>query len=155
MNQTQIEFVQALDRLRQVRLEALFPDVTNGEGHLLGNIGFLSKEKPAGPIRVADLVQAAPVPAPAVSRNLKGLEAKQLIVREADPKDRRNTLVRLTPLGREKVAEHEEILDRYFAGVEESFSTARYQKLVTEINELADVFAAELKRQIKGEEDSE
>ncbi|MBQ5799181.1 MAG: hypothetical protein IIW18_00550, partial [Oscillospiraceae bacterium] len=35
------------------------------------------------PIRVADLVQAAPVPAPAVSRSLKGLEAKQLIVREA------------------------------------------------------------------------
>lgn len=70
-----------------------------------------------GTISVSDLAKDVHQPLPAISRGLRQLEADGLIQREADPTDRRKTLVRITPKGREACGQCEEALSDYFASV--------------------------------------
>ena len=52
-----------------------------------------------GAIYVSDLAKELHQPLPAISRSLRMMEQDGLIQREADPADRRKTLVRITPEG--------------------------------------------------------
>ena len=53
----------------------------------------------------------------AISRSLRQLEQDGLVLREADPADRRKTLVRITPEGYAACARCEDALSDYFACV--------------------------------------
>ena len=68
-----------------------------------------------GAISVSDLAHEVHKPLPAISRALRMLEADGLIVREADPADRRKTLVRITPAGYEACGQCEDALSDYFS----------------------------------------
>ena len=70
-----------------------------------------------GAISVSDLAQEAHQPLPAISRGLRQMEADGLIVREADPADRRKTLVRITPKGRDACQQCEAALSDYFSSI--------------------------------------
>ena len=50
-----------------------------------------------GAVYVSDFAREAHQPLPAISRSLRQLEQDGLVLREADPADRRETLVRITP----------------------------------------------------------
>ena len=50
-----------------------------------------------GAVYVSDFAREAHQPLPAISRSLRQLEQDGLVLREADPADRRKTLVRITP----------------------------------------------------------
>ena len=52
-----------------------------------------------GAIYVSDIARQTHQPMPAISRGLRQMEQTGHIVRETDPKDRRKTLVRITPAG--------------------------------------------------------
>ena len=52
-----------------------------------------------GAIYVSDIARQMHQPMPAISRGLRQMEQDGHIVRETDPKDRRKTLVRITPAG--------------------------------------------------------
>ena len=70
-----------------------------------------------GSISVSDLARDVHQPLPAISRGLRQLEADGLIQREADPADRRKTLVRITPKGYEACGQCEQALSDYFTCV--------------------------------------
>lgn len=70
-----------------------------------------------GAISVSDLAQEVHQPLPAISRGLRQLEADGLIAREADPADRRKTLVRITPKGHDACQQCEDALSDYFTCV--------------------------------------
>ena len=70
-----------------------------------------------GAIYVSDLARAAKKPLPAVSRALRLLEQDGMAERRTDPKDRRKTLVRITPKGYELCHQCEQALRDYFASV--------------------------------------
>lgn len=70
-----------------------------------------------GAIYVSELAEEIRKPLPAVSRELRQLEQDGLVVRQADPADRRKTLVRITPKGYEACQQCEEALRDYFACV--------------------------------------
>lgn len=70
-----------------------------------------------GAIYVSDLAQEVHQPLPAISRGLRQLEADGLILREADPADRRKTLVRITPKGYAACQQCEDALSDYFTRV--------------------------------------
>lgn len=53
-----------------------------------------------GPLTPSELAEVERVQRPSVTRTLTGLEAAGLVVREADPIDRRVARVRTTPQGR-------------------------------------------------------
>ena len=70
-----------------------------------------------GAIYVSDLAREVHQPLPAISRALRLMETDGLIVREADPADRRKTLVRITPKGHDACQQCEAALSDYFSSV--------------------------------------
>ena len=70
-----------------------------------------------GAVYVSDFACDVHQPLPAISRSLRMLEADGLIRREADPADRRKTLVRITPKGQDACGQCEDALSDYFTRV--------------------------------------
>ena len=75
--------------------------------------------------------------APSVTRILKELEERKLVVRESDVNDRRRTLVALTPDGREIVKDISRHVLRVMRDYSERFGSQRLEKLVTELRALS------------------
>ena len=70
-----------------------------------------------GSICVSELAEEIRKPLPAVSRELRLLEQDGLVERQADPADRRKTLVRITPKGYDACRQCEAALSDYFSSV--------------------------------------
>ena len=70
-----------------------------------------------GAIYVSDIARQMHQPMPAISRGLRQMEQDGHIVRETDPKDRRKTLVRITPEGERARLACEEAINAYFSRV--------------------------------------
>jgi homoprotocatechuate degradation regulator HpaR len=74
---------------------------------------------------------------PSVTRILKDLEERRLVVREPDPNDKRRTLVALTPDGREIVKVISRDVLRVMREYSERFGEQRLERLVTELRALS------------------
>ena len=70
-----------------------------------------------GAIYVSDIARQMHQPMPAISRGLRQMEQTGHIVRETDPKDRRKTLVRITPAGERARKANEQAMNDYFARI--------------------------------------
>ena len=70
-----------------------------------------------GAVYVSDLAEIFKQPLPAISRGLRQMEQDGHIVRETDPKDRRKTLVRITPAGERARKANEQAMNDYFARI--------------------------------------
>lgn len=70
-----------------------------------------------GAIYVSDIARHMHQPMPAVSRGLRAMEQDGHIVRETDPRDRRKTLVRITPAGESARQANEQAMNDYFARI--------------------------------------
>lgn len=70
-----------------------------------------------GSIYVSDIARQMHQPMPAISRGLRQMEQDGHIVRETDPKDRRKTLVRITPAGECARKANEQAMNDYFAHI--------------------------------------
>ena len=75
--------------------------------------------------------------APSVTRILKELEDRKLIVRELDANDRRRSLVALTPEGREIVRVVSRQVVRIMREYGERFGPQRLERLLTELRALS------------------
>ena len=91
-----------------------------------------------GAIYVSDIARQMHQPMPAISRGLRQMEQDGHIVRETDPKDRRKTLVRITPQGRAASAAGEEALVRYFSGIAHRLTPEQRQQF----SQLKDILLA-------------
>ena len=70
-----------------------------------------------GAIYVSGIARQMHQPMPAISRGLRQMEQDGHIVRETDPKDRRKTLVRITPEGEQARLAGEQAISGYFSRV--------------------------------------
>ena len=85
---------------------------------MLENLHFqIEQHGQDGAIYVSVLARAMHQPMPAVSRGLRFMEQDGHIVRETDPKDRRKTLVRITPAGERARKVNEQAMNDYFARI--------------------------------------
>ncbi len=75
--------------------------------------------------------------APSVTRILKELEERRLIVRELDANDRRRTPVALTPEGRDTVEAISRRLVRILQEYSDRFGAERLERLATELRALS------------------
>ncbi|WP_404713875.1 MarR family winged helix-turn-helix transcriptional regulator [Sphingomonas sp. MMS24-J13] len=75
--------------------------------------------------------------APSVTRILKELEERKLVVREPDINDRRRALVALTPEGREIVKVVSRQVVRIMREYSDRFGAQRLEKLVNELRALS------------------
>ena len=70
-------------------------------------IGHVGDKDGETAISISALAKKLRVTTPAVSRTMRSLEKKDLIYRETDSKDRRNTFVRLTDTGKKILKQSE------------------------------------------------
>ena len=96
-----------------------------------------------GAIYVSDLAREIRQPLPAVSRGLRLMEQDGLVLREADPADRRKTLVRITPEGYAACARCEDALSDYFACVMARLTPEQVQQMNVLRGALMDAILAE------------
>jgi len=89
----------AIHLLRRVRTQDDAMGLTGPEGSALSVVVF------GGPITLGALAAAEHVKPPTITRLVHDLEAKRLVVREADPADRRVQRVGATALGRRVLEE--------------------------------------------------
>ena len=75
--------------------------------------------------------------APSVTRILKELEERQLVVRKTDENDRRRALVALSPEGREVVNETSRRMVRILRDYADRFGGERFDRLADELRALS------------------
>ena len=83
-------------------------------------------------------------PAPAVSRGLRSLEARKLIIRRVDEKDRRNTFVELTEEGIELTKHIELVMTDFADAVFERVGAESFAQLNQSMRILVDASQAEI-----------
>ena len=96
-----------------------------------------------GAVYVSDFARETHQPLPAISRSLRQLEQDGLVLREADPADRRKTLVRITPKGYAACARCEDALSDYFACVMARLTPEQVQQMNVLRGALMDAILAE------------
>ena len=89
-----------------------------------------------GATDASGLAEVGLLHAPSVTRILKELEARGLLVRETDPEDRRRTLAALTPEGRELFKIISRDVLRVMGEYADRFGQDRMDRLLTELREL-------------------
>lgn len=75
-----------------------------------------------GPLSAGDLAQREQVRPPSITRVLTALEQMELINREGNPNDGRQVLVRITPLGDERMRSYVRERERWLAELLTTFS---------------------------------
>lgn len=83
---------------------------------------------------------------PAVSRSLKSLESRGLVSRETNLINRRNTIVRITEIGRELLENSRKQMDAVMERVHEKMGEERKNQLcelLSEMTEIIEKYAAE------------
>lgn len=94
-------------------------------------------------IYVSDLAQSLKIASSQTSRMLKNLEERNLIGRDVDGRDRRNTCVFLTEEGRKTCLETQDYVKSYMNRVFQSMGEERIEELIRLCNELADIMERE------------
>lgn len=95
-------------------------------------------------VRVSDIVLVTRMHMSAISRALKELEAKGLITRHTDGSDRRQTIVRFTDKGRDRVISDTHRIDDYIEAVFSAFSEEEQEELIRLLTKMKDSAAEEL-----------
>lgn len=119
MREVYRNFLEATHMFHKLNFASILPDISRSEFVMLkciagdNNNGGTSEQE----VQVSRLVANLRVLPPAVSRTLKGLEARGYIERFVNPGNRRNTYVRLTEAGRNVLRESEEIMETFAENV--------------------------------------
>ncbi len=130
----EIMLMDTMDRVRRIRLSRLHPWISKGEFCLLCAV-CLSGEKG---IKASDLVEELQVPAPAVSRLMKGMEQKDLIRRRMGEVDRRSIVVTATRKGQELNLKVIEGLHEFWQELFERISAEDFDEMLASVNRVMD-----------------
>lgn len=143
------KILRAFHRIGRVNVSTLM-EVTPGEFFVLQIIEKYNMEHPQEEgIYVSKIAQMAKMASPQVSRMLKNLENHNLIRRDVDVRDRRNTYVFLTEEGK-KVSERTQLrMERYVGRVIGCMGEEQVNELVRLCNQMADVMEQELQRELE------
>ncbi|MCC6093621.1 MAG: MarR family winged helix-turn-helix transcriptional regulator [Eubacterium sp.] len=99
MDQLKEEVIRSMHQFRELKPLVCSNGLSRGKIWLMGVTWKLSCKREDHMVRVSDIVASTGIPAPGVSRILKGLEADGMLVRVLNPSDRRTTLVSITEKG--------------------------------------------------------
>lgn len=129
-------FVSRLHSLSKRGMRSALASCPKCHFGMLENLHILIQQHGTdGAIYVSEVARAMRQPMPAVSRGLRQMEQDGSIVRETDPRDRRKTLVRITPQGEQARRQSEQALNEYFARIMARMTPEE----LTQMNALRDV----------------
>lgn len=140
------EFYEAFHRFRKLDITSMLPELSGSDFRTLMTIECIRKEADGKRVRVSELAKRMHVAPPAASRNLKGLEERELIERVTDKKDRRNTYVELTKEGERILADAERTMDEFSQAVFERLDEGNMKRLIAYLNEIYEVSEQEIKK---------
>lgn len=143
------ELMRAARRHRRVNLGLLFNELPQGEFFLLERL-YKAAQRGAS-LCVSDLAGSLKIAPPAVSRMLRDLECKNLVYREADRADRRNTRVSLTEQGRRARDTAAARLDEFSNRVISRMGEADVRRLIALWNRMSDLMDEELRNMLEGD----
>lgn len=147
-------FFSALYQFHKLHMGDLVPDITKLEGMTMAAIKHCSGEMGKEELTVSELTAKLKAKGPAVSRTLKTLEDKGYIERDVNKADRRNTYVKLTASGKQKMAECEQIMNSFAHAVISKIDRDDMERLIGCMNELYEASREEIedrKMRQKGE----
>ena len=147
-------FFFALYQFHKLHMGDLVPDITKLEGMTMAAIKHCSGEKGKEELTVSELTAKLKAKGPAVSRTLKTLEDKGYIERDVNKADRRNTYVKLTISGKQKVEEYEQIMSSFAHAVIAKIDRDDMEQMIECLNELYEASREEIadrKMRQKGE----
>lgn len=140
------DLLRAFHKFHQLNFSIVLTDITHSEYCTLKAIQMCRRKngEAGNDTKISDIVNRMQVPASAVSRTMRTLEEKGLILRTVNKKDRRNTMVELTEPGKQVLCEAEQEIvnfqDRIFAkaGQEE------VDEIIRILNHIYDIARSEL-----------
>lgn len=150
------EFIRAAHRMRKLNMSHVFSNVSQGEFFALEMIRKCQERAGEGRgIIVSDLAKSLRISPPAASRTLRNMEEKDLIRREVDRNDRRNTYVYLTEKGMERRDMAAKAMDDFSERVMKRMGDENVEMLISLINKMTSVMEEELEDSGKGDKDEE
>lgn len=99
------ELIKQTRRLHHSKPQKSLGQAIRGQAYILGYIA-----QHGGEALPSDISETMQVSSARIAQALNSIEDKGWITRETDPKDRRRTLVRLTPEGRVVAQEHQQAI---------------------------------------------
>lgn len=159
MNESYRNLLEAIHMFHNLNLGQIMPHLSKNEYFMMSGIQCMQKrvdtEELPG-IAMTKLAQKVHALPPAVSRTIKSLEERGYVARYVNPKDRRNTMVRLTEEGEQVLEESRELLksfaDRVFAQTDE-MEMQRACAYFKNLYELAEAEVRRMKAQKRNKED--
>lgn len=132
-----------------------FPEMGKSEFFMLDMIVSVSQDaEEAKGAYVSEIARKLKISTPAVSKMLKGLEEKQFIIRRTDERDRRNTIVSITPEGeaaRQKVFEQ---MDNFAKNTVDRMGEENVKELVRLLEDYTEIVREEsVKMKIRMQEE--
>lgn len=114
-SEMEISMMQAMQRMKAIHFWEVCTQMPKGEAILIHTI--CHHENGKEPMAVSELTEQTRMHAAAVSRLMRSLEEKGLIVRSIDPKNHRNILVQATEDGSRLNQENTNRIHRYWLTV--------------------------------------
>lgn len=93
------DIIEAIRRMQKLRIDRSVMGLNQGEHFFLHVLHSLIKASDTESVYVSAIGRELNISGPAVSKMLRNLESKQMIRRETDSSDRRNTFVSITDKG--------------------------------------------------------
>lgn len=132
------EFARTIESLKPQRWSSLLKGVSHHEfGFLIVLLRFHKLHSDVKGIYVSDLAKKLRITKSAVSKMLGNLEKRELVRREVDESNRRNTFVFLTEKGYALCELQHEQLRRFLQQVEDELGEQRYREILHGMQELS------------------
>lgn len=146
-------------RFKKLNIQSMLPEIPRIELHILKGIEHCIDDNNGEKVKVSYVVERTKMPASAVSRALRAIEEKELIVRTVDSKDRRNTFIEMTPKGIKTVEQVDYTMKDFGDAVFERLGEDDIKALTSAFEKLLEIAEEEIEKRSynksKGEEKGE
>lgn len=146
------QIISSMHRMKKIKYTNLFENLSQQEFMILQMIEHQKKEDKRG-ICVSRLAKQMRISPPAVSRKLKEMEDRNLVIRTVDREDRRNTYINLTEHGEQIRTDACHIMDSLFIRVIHNMGQENVEQMIQLWNQFGQEMEREAQKIKKGEAD--
>ena len=137
-------------RFHQLQRSDLMPEeISRNDFATLMCIEHVGNKSESFAVSISTLAKALMVSTPAVSRTIRGLEERGLVLREIDTKDRRNTFVKITDRGKNILRLSEQKMNDFTSTVMKNMKQEDMERLLEYLEQFLDTACEELERRKK------
>lgn len=146
-------FIRSFTQFKKFMVHGCMPGLGRVETVIMGCVVHKKKKYAVDQVKVADIVRATGMPASGVSRALRRLEEKGMLVRTQKSDDRRVTLVALTSDGQAQFERYHEKLFERLRLLIDQFGEARTEEMIALLNAFYEQVETMLQKDEKAPED--